>query len=473
MTTVRDAAIDSPAGLAHVADRATRAEAGRARRESLPLATHAELAPSVGRADPIATLRAQDATRVPELVPIRYGRMVATPFTFLRGSAAVMAGDLAATPRTDLTVQLCGDAHLANFGAFAAPDRRIVADVNDFDETLPGPFEWDVKRLAASLVVAGRQNGFDAEQTRKVTTAAVEVYRESLELAAAMDPLDVWYARVELDELTKIARGADRKGFEAQVERATAKARRKDRLRAATKLTVIVDGQRRIADAPPLVVRPSSELLRSEIAQILEFLDECRTGLPRDRQVILDRYSIIDLAHRVVGVGSVGTRCWILLMEAGDGEPLFLQFKEATASVLEEHLGQSELENSGRRVVEGQRLVQAASDPFLGWARYRPAAGAPVDYYFRQLWDGKYSAPIEEMGPKRLRHYARLCGLVLARAHARSGDAAMISGYLGSDDTFDRAMVAFAEAYSDRTEADHARLVAAVDDGEVEAHRDL
>jgi uncharacterized protein (DUF2252 family) len=455
------------------ASRATRAEVGRALRETVPPAVHAELPDTGRRPDPLDTLQAQDATRLAELVPIRYGRMVATPFTFLRGAAAVMSSDLADAPRTNIDVQLCGDAHLANFGAFAAPDRRLVADVNDFDETLPGPFEWDVKRLAASMFVAGRNNGFDDEKARSVVGATVGAYRLALALAASSDPLDVWYARVELDELLQLARGSERKGLEATIERASAKARGKDRMRAAEKLTEVVDGRRQIAADPPLIVRPDAQLLHDELERIAVFLEECRATLALDRQRILDRYSIVDLAHKVVGVGSVGTRCWILLLETGDGEPLFLQFKEATTSVLEPHLGASEFESSGQRVVEGQRLVQAASDLFLGWARYSNADGSHVDYYFRQLWDGKYSAPLEEMGPKRMRRYGRLCGLVLARAHARSGDAAMISGYLGDDDAFDTAMVRFAESYADRTESDHARLVEAVANGQIEAQRDV
>jgi len=455
------------------APRADRLDAGRAQRDVVPLAAHAELSVPVDRPDPLAILRAQDATRVAELVPIRYGRMAPTPFTFLRGAAAVMSRDLADAPRTGIVVQLCGDAHLANFGAFAAPDRRLVADVNDFDETLPGPFEWDVKRLAASLFVASRDNGVDDERTRVAVSAMVETYRTALVLAAASDPLDVWYSRVELDDLVALARGAERKGLDGVVQEATEKAKRKDRHRAARKLTEVVDGRRRIADAPPLIIRAAPEQLEAELDRIKEFLQQCRAGLTRDRQTILDRYSVVDLAHKVVGVGSAGTRCWILLLETGDGEPLFLQFKEATASVLEPYLGASEFEYAGQRVVEGQQLVQAASDLFLGWARYPRADGTHVDYYFRQLWDGKYSAPIGEMGPKRLRRYGRFCGLVLARAHARSGDAAVISGYLGDDDAFDRAMVAFAQAYADRTHEDHARLVAAVEDGEIEVARGL
>ena len=467
---------DAGAGRTEVrpsASRAQRGEAGRAARERVSLDAHAHVPAAGDRPDPLAALGAQDATRITELVPIRYGRMVETPFTFLRGAAAVMAGDLATVPSTGLQVQLCGDAHLANFGAFSAPDRRLVVDVNDFDETLPGPFEWDVKRLVASLVVAARNNGFDRSRTSRIGLETIEAYRSAIEAAAAMDPLDVWYARVELENLVDLDRGPDRKRLEASIQEATAKASRKDRVRAWRKLTEEVDGRRRIAPNPPLTVRPTPAELRAELEQLYDFLERCRESLSPDRLAVLDRYRVTDIAHRVVGVGSVGTRCWLLLAESGDGEPLFLQFKEATQSVLEPHAGASEFPNSGQRVVRGQELMQAASDVFLGWARYTAAEGDQRDFYFRQFWDGKWSPTIETLRPKQLRRVGRFCGLVLARAHARSGDAAMISGYLGDDDTFDRAIVEFAEAYADVTESDHARLVAAIDTGEIEAQRGL
>ncbi len=454
------------------ASRAERAEAGRAVRERVPLEAHSHVPDEASRPDPLIALGAQDTTRVQELVPIRYGRMVETPFTFLRGAAAVMAGDLATVPPTGLAVQLCGDAHIANYGVFSAPDRRLVVDVNDFDETLPGPFEWDVKRLVASLVVAGRNNGFDRARTTRIALEATQAYRSALAAVAAKDPLDVWYSRVELDELAELAGEAGNKQLQAAIQTATTKASQKDRARAWRKLTEVVDGRRRIVSNPPLTVRPTPDELRTEMDQLVVFLEECRESLPRDRLEVLDRYRVIDLAHRVVGVGSVGTRCWVLLAESGDGEPLFLQFKEATKSVLEPHLGPSEFETSGQRVVQGQEMMQAASDVFLGWARHTGTNGT-VDYYFRQLWDGKYSPTIETMRARQVRRLGRLSGLVLARAHARSGDAAMISGYLGDDDTFDRAIAEFAEAYADVTEIDHARLAAAIDAGDLDAQRGL
>jgi uncharacterized protein (DUF2252 family) len=365
-------------------------------------------------------------------------------------------------------VQLCGDAHLSNFGAFAAPDRRIVADVNDFDETLAGPFEWDVKRLAASLVVASRDNGFDADESRAVVAGAMEVYRVALALASSKDPLDVWYSRVELDDLAAIATADQRKGLQKRVLEAEAKAKRKDRLRAAKRLTETVDGKRQIRHDPPLITRPTPEELDAELEQLVAFFTEYRDGLSADRRHILDAYAVVDLAHKVVGVGSVGTRCWILLLETGDGDPLFLQFKEATTSVLEPHLAPCPFENSGQRVVEGQRLMQGASDVFLGWARFDDRHGRRTDYYFRQLWDGKLSVDISTLGPKRLRRYARFCGLVLARAHARTGDAAQITGYLGETDEFDQAINELAHTYADRNEADYARMKRAIDDGQLE-----
>jgi uncharacterized protein (DUF2252 family) len=456
-----------------VTTRGTRIEAGRARREVVPIAAHRAVPRPADRGDPLPILQAQDERRVATLVPIRHGRMLATPFTFLRGAAALMAADLSHVPPTDLRVQLCGDAHLSNFGAFAAPDRRLVADLNDFDETLPGPFEWDVKRLAASLVVASQNSGFDPDRTRRITEGALATYRNAIGLAAMLDPLDVWYSRVELGDLVELEREVSGKDLDKRMRKIERKAARKDRLGALAKLTEVVDGRRVIVADPPMIVRLAPEQLRGELDRIAEFFEEYHDGLPLDRQRVLDRYSIVDLARKVVGVGSVGTLCLIVLLESGDGEPLFLQFKEATTSVLEPYLGPSEFENSGQRVVEGQRLVQAASDVFLGWARYRPNDGEARDFYFRQLWDGKFSLTIEALGPKRLARYARFCGLVLARAHARSGDPAMIAGYLGDDDEFDRAIADFAEAYAELNRADHARLIEAVEAGELEATPDL
>jgi uncharacterized protein (DUF2252 family) len=453
--------------------KATRAAAGLQRRTMVPLEAHAELVLPADRASAVSILHAQDASRVQDLVPIRYGRMLATPFTFLRGSAAVMAADLAAGPRTDVHVQLCGDAHLSNFGVFASPERTRVFDVNDFDETLPGPFEWDVKRLAASVVVAGRNNGLDAKANRRIARASVAQYRATLKAAAAADPLVTFYYRINVDEL--LAKLPVTKQDRQRLEKGRKKAAGRTSLGALGKLTDIVDGRRVIVSQPPLIVRLDDSERHTEIQRIEAFFGAYRTTLNADRRRLLDRYALTDLALKVVGVGSVGTRCLIALFESGDGEPLFLQIKEAVPSVLEAHLGPSEYDQAGQRVVNGQRLVQATPDSFLGWARYRSGKKdePPIDFYVRQLWDGKQSAAVETMAPDALERYARACGAALARAHARSGDASEIAGYLGDDDTFDRVIATFAEAYADLTEKDYADLLAAVDDGRIEVVRDM
>jgi uncharacterized protein (DUF2252 family) len=453
--------------------KAARAAAGLQRRTTVPLEAHAELVLPADRASAESILHAQDARRVQDLVPIRYGRMLATPFAFLRGSAAVMAADLAAGPRTDLHVQLCGDAHLSNFGVFASPERSRVFDVNDFDETLPGPFEWDVKRLAASVVVAGRNSKFDAKTNRRIARASVAQYRAVLKAAAAADPLMTFYYRINVDEL--LAGLSVSKQNRQRIAKGSKKAAGRTSLGALGKLTDIVDGRRVIVSQPPLIVRLDDSERHAEIHRIEAFFGAYRSTLNVDRRQLLDRYALTDLARKVVGVGSVGTRCLIALFESGDGEPLFLQVKEAVASVLEAHLGPSEYEQAGERVVNGQRLVQATPDSFLGWARWRSGKKdePPIDFYVRQLWDGKQSAAVETMAPDALERYARACGAALARAHARSGDAAEIAGYLGDDDTFDRMITTFAEAYADLTERDYADLLAAVDDGRIEAVRDM
>ncbi len=459
----------------HRLPKAARAEVGRSRRDSIPLEAHAELCLPASRASALSILRAQDEHRVEDLVPIRYGRMLATPFTYLRGSAAVMAADLAAGPRTDLDVQLCGDAHLSNFGLFSAPDRRLVFDLNDFDETHPGPFEWDVKRLAASVMVAGRNNGFTRKECRSSARAAVKSYRTALAASAAMDPLELFYYRFEFDEM--LAAVTDKKALiKKRSKGIRKKAARKNSLGALTKLTHVVDGRRAIRPDPPLVT-PLSEDQREEAIESIDALfDEYICTISADRRSLLRRYSLTDIARKIVGVGSVGTRCFIALFESGDGEPLFLQLKEATPSVLEAYTGPSEFEQAGQRVVTGQQIIQAAADAFLGWGRYEHAEQSnqpPVDFYFRQLWDGKYSANIEELAPIGLRRYAEWCGAAIARAHARAGDASMITGYLGDDDTFDRAVAAFAVAYADLTEADHAELLAGVEAGDITIVSDL
>ncbi len=451
--------------------KAERAAAGRGRRESVPLDAHAELIVPDDRASALAILQAQDANRQQDLIPIRYGRMLATPFTFLRGSAAVMAADLAPGPRTDITVQLCGDAHLSNFGMFSSPERRLVFDINDFDETLLGPFEWDVKRLAASVVVAGRNNRFDKMSNRKTARAATSAYRRAIETAAAMNPLDLFYSCMDVKDLAKTL--ATAKEDRRRLAKKRKKSARKNSLGALGKLTEMVDGRRVIVSNPPLIVAMTDAQRREEMTRIEGFFENYRSTLNADRRQLMDRYSLTDLAVKVVGVGSVGTRCLIALFESGDGEPLFLQIKEAAPSVLEAHLAPSGFDQEGHRVVAGQRRIQATPDALLGWARYERGDESTTDFYVRQLWDGKASADVETMTAKLLRRYATACGAALGRAHARSGDASMISGYIGDDNTFDRAVARFAEAYADRTEQDYDELIGAVDDGRVPIIRDL
>jgi uncharacterized protein (DUF2252 family) len=438
-----------------------RRDVGQALRREVSLESLADVGPDDDRADPVDLLVAQDASRLPALVPIRHGRMRVTPFTFYRGAAAVMASDLARTPVAGLWTQLCGDAHLSNFGVFRAPDRRLVFDVNDFDETLPGPFEWDLKRLVASVAIAGRNNEFDDHQIDKATRAAVKGYRKVVGDLADRSPMEVHYHRIEVDSVLAEADEVSKRALK-QID----KAGRKDSLRALDKLTEVVDGQRRIVSRPPVVVPLGALLTDDHEARLRTFFDEYRASLPPHRAAVLERYRFVDMAHKVVGVGSVGTRCLIVLLESGDGAPLFLQFKEATASVLEAHLGASAQPEAGQRVVRGQRLMQAAGDVLLGWARHRDPDGH-VDFYFRQLWDGKGSAEVEEMGPKRLRSHARICGATLALAHARTGDGAAIAGYLGDDATADHALAEFATRYADRNERDHAAHDGAIADGRI------
>lgn len=453
--------------LASRPTREERAAAGRAERERVPLDAHAEVPDGTDR-DAVALLRAQDEGRLASLVPIRWGRMSAQPFAFFRGAAAVMAHDLAQGPRTSLDTQLCGDAHLSNFGVFAAPDRRLVFDLNDFDETHPGPFEWDVKRLAASVVAAARNNQIDDKAATKVARAAVADYRSAIARLSALDPLDGWYHRVELDSLFDVA--ANDKTT-AKLAAVSAKAARKDRLGALSKLTHVVDGQRRIKERPPLVVRLSATDREAELARVSRFFDDYFDSLPIGTRRLLGRYTLRDLSTKVVGVGSVGTRCLLALFDTGDGDGLFLQVKEAGPSVVAPYVAASAVGSDGRRVVEGQRLLQSAPDTFLGWSRFADASGER-DYYVRQLWDGKASAVVEEMGVGMLTRYARLCGAVLARAHARSGDAASIAGYLGDDDTFDRAVARFATRYADLNATDHAVATQRIADGTIPAAAD-
>jgi uncharacterized protein (DUF2252 family) len=442
---------------------------GKASRSAVPRSAHGEWEPAAR--DPLPILAAQDASRVPELVPIRYGRMLASPFAFFRGAAAVMAGDLAQTATPGLEAQLCGDAHLSNFGVFAAPDRRLVFDCNDFDETCRGPFEWDVKRLAASIAIAGRERGFGGKKRQQATLAAVRSYRKSMRGFAAMRNVDVWYSRLDVEPALDVLRSQVDERRYRQVERNLAKAAAKDSLRALGKLTYEENGRIRIVSQPPLIT-PLDELSEAEDAQrrLEAVLIAYRESLTSDRQRLASSYRYVDAARKVVGVGSVGTRAWIVLLLGRDsGDPLFLQAKEAQVSVLEPHLGASPYRNHGRRVVEGQRLMQAASDVFLGWIATKGIDDERRCFYVRQLWDGKGSADVEGMSPQDLSIYASLCGQALARAHARSGNRIGIAAYLGGGEAFDTALARFAEAYADQNERDFERMVEAAAQGEIES----
>ena len=435
----------------------TRMAEGRAERESVPLEAHGEWAASDGRPDPVGILEEQNATRVPELVPIRHGRMIVSPFTFYRGGAAIMASDLSQTPSTGLRVQCCGDAHLSNFGVFAAPDRRLVFDLNDFDETLPAPFEWDVKRLVASFVVAARDNGHRRKEQRAAARAAAAAYRTTMARATAMRFLEVWYARIDAEDLlTELAAREDKATIKA-AQKGLAKARKRTSLGSLSKFAERVDGGYRIKQQPPVIVRPP-DARYGDLEQIIrQGLADYARSLSPERRLVLDHYHYVDFARKVVGVGSVGTEAFmVLLMGDRDDDPLFLQVKEADTSVLAPYAGAGEYEQQGERVVHGQRIMQAASDPFLGWATGTGARGR--EFYVRQLRDMKGSAVIEAMPPARLARYGEVCGVTLARAHARSGDAAKIAGYLGDDDTFDRALEQFAVAYADQNDADYAAV---------------
>jgi len=454
---------------------------GKAARRQVPRPAHGEWSPRPDRPDPVQLLEEQAETRVPDLVPIRNGRMAASPFAFFRGGALIMASDLASTARSGLSAQVCGDAHLMNFGGFAAPDRRLVFDLNDFDETLRGPWEWDVKRLAASLEVAGRELNLGTGARRKIVSAASAQYRTAMRGYARMRHLDVWNSRLEVDTtLSKLRGRVDRRAVK-RAQRNRAKAMNKDALRAMTKLTRVVAGEPRFISAPPLVV-PADELLEEFGLPSREAADErfrdllaaYRDTLSSDLSHLIGTYRYVDVAHKVVGVGSVGTRAWIVLLLGRDDEdPLVLQAKEAQPSVLESFLEPSECDNHGERVVRGQRLMQAAGDLMLGWIRGPGLDGRPKDYYIRQLWDWKWSADVETMDGATLEVYAGLCGAVLARAHARSGERISIAAYLGGGNRFDEAMADFAAAYADQNEADHEAFVAAIASGRVEARADV
>src|ERR1022692_3998600 len=451
---------------------------GRSRRVKVPRLSHAAwLAPS-DRPDPVAILEQQAGKRGPDLVPIRYGRMAASPFAYFRGAAAPMAWDLAHTPMTDIYVQCCGDAHLLNFGMFAAPDRRLVFDVNDFGETLPGPFEWDVKRLAASFAVAARDNGFKDRAGRDAARRCVSSYRTEMAKFAGMRFLEVWYAHLNIEDAIGQFKSQIKAKKLKAAEKLLAAAHTKDSTHALNKLTTIVDGRRRIISTPPTIV-PVEEVFADVQAdaiyeQIRGVLGKYRRSLQSDRRHLLEQFTLVQVARKVVGVGSVGTRAWILLMDAGDGiEPLFLQAKEAQPSVLAEYCGRSRYNNQGERVVAGQHLQQAESDIFLGWTRITGPDGIDRDFYVRQLKDWKFSMPIEVMIPAGMTAYARLCGWPLARAHARSGDRIALAAYLGDSAKFDQAIADFAETYADQNEHDYAALQAAVKNGKAQATAEI
>jgi uncharacterized protein (DUF2252 family) len=466
----RDTPVPPPPG-ASVADRAA---AGRTQRTLVPRSSHADWAPAPDRRDPVDMVEDQAASRVPELIAIRHGRMLVSAFTFYRGAADLMAADLAPGPRTNLRVQLCGDAHLSNFGVFAAPDRRMVFSLNDFDESLPGPFEWDVKRMSTSFEVAGRDRGFTPNERLAVVLAATRAYREAMQGFARMRTVDIWYSRLDVDDIyRRFARYATRKEvdrFQANV----AKAQSKDSLRAVSKLTIQgEDGLRILADPP--IITPIEDLAGEadphELRHVAEgLLRAYASSLSADHRYLVERYRYVDAARKVVGVGSVGTRAWIMLLAGrDDGDPLVLQAKEAGESVLEPYLGRSRYTNHGRRVVEGQRLMQSASDVLLGWLRAEGFDGVERDFYVRQLWDQKGSALVDLMRPRAMGMYANICGWTLARAHARSGDPIAIASYLGRSDRFDRAIAVFARNYADQNERDHSAVVAAVDSGRLAA----
>jgi uncharacterized protein (DUF2252 family) len=471
------AQLDTKTGHLTPAERAARGAQARA---EVPRESHADFTVPARRPDPIALLEEQAKARVPELVPVRWGRMMVSPFTYYRGAALPMASDLATTPVSGLTVQACGDAHLSNFGVFGSAERNLVFDVNDFDETLPGPWEWDVKRLAASMEVAARSNGFSDKQRRKIVAGTVAGYRQAMRDFAGMSQLGIWYARADIDQLRAQLESKMDDRQRKLVAKGAAKARTRDSMEELGKLTTTVDGQLRIMADPPLLV-PIEDLLsdqsqRSALeSEIHSILSKYRRTLATDRRYLIDQYEFVHVARKVVGVGSVGTRCWIVLMLGRDeSDPLFLQVKEAEESVLSRFLGASEFTNMGQRVVAGQRLMQASSDIFLGWHRVAAGLdGKQRDFYVRQLRDWKFSLDVDAMVPGGMRMYGELCGWTLARAHARSGDAIAIAAYLGGSDVFDQAVTQFAAAYADQNERDHDAVLAAVKAGRIVAEQGL
>jgi uncharacterized protein (DUF2252 family) len=460
--------------------REERAARGKAARSEVRRSLHGEWEPSPHRPDPVQLLEEQAESRVPELVPIRYGRMLVSPFAFYRGGALIMANDLAGTPTSGIRVQLCGDAHLSNFGVFGSPERNLVFDINDFDETAPGPWEWDVKRLAASFAIGGRENGFSAEERGESVLATVRSYREAMARFAGMKNLEVWYSHLPIEQAVReFSAGVDPKRLK-KAAADIARSRTKDSMQAFEKLTHVVDGEPRIISDPPLIVpidelspeRADREALKEEARLAIRTY---RRTLETDRRYLLEQFRFVDLARKVVGVGSVGTRAWIaLFLGVDDKDPLFLQLKEAQPSVLEQFVGKSEYSNCGQRVVAGQRLMQATSDIFLGWHHVTEGIdGKERDFYMRQLKDWKGSFAFEGARPEGAAAYGRACGWTLARAHARSGDRVAIASYLGTGPVFDQAIAAFAEAYADQNERDYQALKQAVESGRIEAQTGL
>jgi len=450
---------------------------GKAARREVPRASHAGFEPGGSRPDPVALLESQAASRVPELVPIRYGRMLVSPFTFYRGAALIMAADLAETPRSGFLAQCCGDAHLSNFGLFASPERRLLFDINDFDETLPGPWEWDVKRLACSLLIAARNNGLTVKEQERVVLAAMADYRDRMRTFSGMKTLDLWYTRFEMEPLVEEISRQVGSRMRKRLKKRVAKARARDNAQAFAKFTYEVDGDTRIVSDPPLIVPAREFLSLAEFGQLEQrlgrFLIAYARSLHHERRTLLERYTLVDLARKVVGVGSVGTHAWVALLLGRDGhDPVVMQVKEAQASVFEEYVGHSPYANAGERVVAGQRTMQAVSDIFLGWLHVDEGVdGAPHDYYVRQLRDWKGSIEVEAMDARALRVYGELCAATLARAHARTGDSVAISAYLGRGDVFDRALLEFSGAYAEQNDRDYRTLAAAVDSGRITAER--
>jgi uncharacterized protein (DUF2252 family) len=451
---------------------------GRAARREVPRSSHADIGLSPYRPDPVALLEQQAEQRIPELVPIRHGRMMETPFTFFRGAALIMASDLAGTPRSGITTQVCGDAHLTNFGLFATPERRLVFGLNDFDETIPGPWEWDVKRLATSFVIASRENGYADRECATIARATVAAYRASMRELAGRNHLDVWYSTIDIGDVLARLEGKEDRKLKQRAEARVAKSRRRDHLQAFEKLTTVVDGRARFVSDPPLL-QPIAELLSDVDAAAIDemvrsLIRRYRRSLNSDRRHLLEEFEVVDLARKVVGVGSVGTRAWVILLLGRDArDPLILQAKEAPPSVLEPFVGAGTFASNGERVVEGQRLMQPATDIFLGWETVTGRDGRTVDYYVRQLRDWKGAVEVATLPPRGMQLYGEVCARALALAHARSGDRVAIASYLGSGETFDRAIAEFASSYADQNERDHAAFVAAIDEGRIAATRGI